>query len=155
MSLLNTATGTLQYLTYLGGNNSESGYSIASDSSGNAYVTGQTSSADFPITQGALQVAENNPTGTGFVSKISPNGNGLADLVYSTYFGGQNWQQPDIQDTGHGIAVSGTNAYIAGQMTSPDMPVTSGAFQTSLGRRRNKRVCGRPASDSDHLGHSD
>ena len=133
VSLLNTATGTLQYLTYLGGNNSESGYAISSDSSGNAYVTGQTSSADFPITQGALVVAENNPTGAGFVSKISPNGKGLADLVYSSYFGGQTPNIFTAQDSGRGIAVSGTNAYITGQMTSADMPVSSGAFQTSLG----------------------
>jgi Beta-propeller repeat len=133
VSLLNTANGTLQYSTYLGGTNSDTGYAISSDSSGNAYVTGQTSSADFPITQGALVVARNNPTGVGFVSKISPNGNGLADLVYSSYFGGQTVNTFTTQDSGRGIAVSGTNAYITGQMTSADMPVSSGAFQASLG----------------------
>jgi hypothetical protein len=133
VSLLNTATGTLQYSTFLGGTNSDTGYSISSDSSGNAYVTGQTSSNDFPITQGALIETRANPMGAGFVSKISPNGNGLADLVYSSYFGGQTANSAAQQDSGRGIAVSGTNAYITGQMTSPDMPVSSGAFQTSLG----------------------
>ena len=133
VSLLNTATGALQYSTYLGGTNSDTGYAISSDSLGNAYVTGQTSSSDFPITRGALLQTPANPTGTAFVSKISPNGNGLADLVYSSYFGGQTANTFTTQDSGRGIAVSGTNAYITGQMTSADMPVSSGAFQTSLG----------------------
>jgi hypothetical protein len=122
----------LQYSTFLGGTNSDAGFSIGSDAMGNAYVAGATDSADFPITQGALQEKLNNPTGMAFISKISPNGNGLADLVYSTYFGGQTANTLTTPDTGQGIAVSGTNAYITGEMASPDMPVSSGAFQMSL-----------------------
>jgi hypothetical protein len=134
VSLLNTLTGTLQYSTFLGGTNSDTGFSIASDSAGLAYVAGLTASADFPITQGALQETRNNPNGTAFVSKISPNGNGLADLVYSTYFGGQTLNATlTAPDSAQGIAVSGTNAYIAGYMTAPDMLTSSGAFQTGLG----------------------
>jgi hypothetical protein len=137
VSLLNTATGTLQYSTFLGGTGSDTGFSIASDSAGNAYVAGQTGSTDFPVTQGALQLHNNNTNpgnGTAFVSKISPNGQGLADLAYSTYFGGQtvNSSLP-VSDSGQGIAVSGTNAYVTGYMSAPDMLTTSGAFQTSLG----------------------
>ena len=133
VSLLNSATGSLQYSTFLGGTNSDTGYGISSDSSGNAYVTGQTSSSDFPITQGALLETRANSTGAGFVSKISPAGKGLADLVYSSFFGGQAANNLPNQDSGRGIAVSSTNAYITGQMTSPDMPVSAGAFQSSLG----------------------
>jgi hypothetical protein len=134
VSLLNTLTGTLQYSTFLGGTNSDTGFSIASDSAGLAYVAGLTGSADFPITQGALQEARNNPNGTAFVSKISPNGQGLADLVYSTYFGGQTLNNAlKTADSVQGIAVSGTNAYVAGYMTAPDMLTSSGAFQTGLG----------------------
>ena len=76
VSLLNTANGALQYSTFLGGTNSDTGFSIGADSSGVAYVAGQTASPDFPITQGALQVTRNNVNGTAFVSKISPNGLG-------------------------------------------------------------------------------
>jgi hypothetical protein len=134
VSLLNTVTGTLQYSTFLGGTNSDTGFSIASDSAGLAYVAGLTGSADFPITQGALQEARNNPNGTAFISKISPNGQGLADLVYSTYFGGQTLNNTlTTADSAQGIAVSGTNAYVAGYMTAPDMLTSAGAFQTSLG----------------------
>jgi hypothetical protein len=134
VSLLNTLTGTLQYSTFLGGTNSDTGFSIASDSAGLAYVAGLTGSADFPVTQGALQEARNNPNGTAFVSKISPNGQGLADLVYSTYFGGQTLNGTlTTADSAQGIAVSGTNAYIAGYMTAPDMLTSVTAFQKALG----------------------
>ena len=124
---------TLQYSTFLGGINSDTGYGISSDSSGNAYVTGQTASTDFPITQGALLETRANSTGAGFVSKINPVGNGLADLVYSSYYGGQAANNLPNQDSGRGIAVSGTNAYVTGQMTSPDMPVSATAYQAALG----------------------
>jgi Beta-propeller repeat len=134
VSLLNPVNGTLQYSSFLGGTASDTGFSIASDASGMAYVSGQTGSADFPITQGALQVTRNNPNGTAFVAKINPAGNGVADLVYSTYYGGQALNNAvTAADSGQGIAVSGTNGYITGYMTAPDMLTTSGAPQTALG----------------------
>jgi hypothetical protein len=137
VSLLNTATGKLQYSTFLGGTGSDAGFSIASDSTGNAYVAGETASANFPITQGALQVQNNNThggNGTAFISKIGPNGQGLADLSYSTYFGGQTLSSSlAFSDSGQGIAVSGTNAYVGGYMTAPNMLTSMGAFQTAIG----------------------
>jgi hypothetical protein len=133
VSLVDTSSGTLQYSTFLGGTNGDDGFSIGSDSQGNAYVTGITASTNFPITQGALIETNNNPTGSAFVAKISPNGQGSADLVYSTFFGGQTLNSSLGPDLGQGIAVSGTNAYITGEMSSPDMPVTTGAFQSALG----------------------
>jgi hypothetical protein len=138
VSLVNTATGTLQYSTFLGGTGSDTGFSIGSDSAGNAYVTGVTASLDFPVTQGALQLKNNNVNpngfGTAFVSKISPNGQGIADLAYSTYFGGQTLSNTlPNSDSGEGIVVSGTNIYVGGYMTAPDMLTSSNAFQTTLG----------------------
>ncbi|MGA8677168.1 MAG: SBBP repeat-containing protein [Candidatus Acidiferrales bacterium] len=134
VSLVDTSSGTLQYSTFLGGTGGDDGFAIGSDSQGNAYVTGITNSTDFPITQGALIETNSNPTyGVAFVTKVSPNGQGAADLVYSTFFGGQTANSLSTPDLGQGIAVAGTNAYITGEMSSPDMPVTSGVFQSALG----------------------
>ena len=133
VSLLNTTSATPnQYSTFLGGTTGDIGLGIVADAKGNAYVTGGASSTNFPVTQGAILATKKNPAGTGFVAKINPGGNGLADLLYSTYFGGSGngSSNPDI---GYGIAVSAAdNAYITGQTSSPDLPVSTGAFQTTL-----------------------
>jgi hypothetical protein len=76
------------YSTYLGGNNLDEAGGIAVDSSGSAYVTGYSSSTNFPTTAGAFQ-----PTGSGvFVTKLNPQGSAL---VYSTFVGnGNHWAAP-------------------------------------------------------------
>ena len=107
-------TFSLVYSTYLGGNGElgESGEGIAVDSSGNAYITGFTSSGSFP-TQNPIQ----GTFGGGwdvFVTKINPSGSAL---VYSTFLGGSGY------DYGFGIAVdSGGNVYVTGQTDSGDFP---------------------------------
>ena len=100
------------------------------DSSGSAYVTGFTLSADFPTTTGTFQTTCNGgnncpSNGDAFVSKINPTGSAL---VYSTYLGGSGF------DLGGGIAVdSRGDAYVTGSTQSTDFPVTPGAFQTVCG----------------------
>jgi len=96
---LNATGSSLVYSTYLGGSqggasNDDLGKSIAVDSAGDAYVTGDTRSSNFPIVS-AFQTA-NTGNGNAFVTKLNATGNGL---VYSTYFGGSN------ADDGRGIAV--------------------------------------------------
>jgi hypothetical protein len=120
---------TLTYSTYLGGSDWDHGSGIAVDASGNAYVTGITSSSDFPTTPGALQTTfAGGPVGNAvdaFVSKLNADGSAL---VYSTYLGG------GYVDEGAGIAVDASgNAYVIGRTGSSDFPTTAGAFQTTFG----------------------
>ncbi|HEY3068171.1 MAG TPA: SBBP repeat-containing protein [Methylomirabilota bacterium] len=95
----------LVYSTYLGGSGDDGALRIAVDGAGNAYVTGTTSSVDFPTTAGADRTLGGNQDA--FVAKFSPTG----ALVYSTYLGGP------CDDEGRGIAVDGGgNAYITGRI---------------------------------------
>ena len=106
-----TASGSLVYATYLGGSSADGAYGIAADAAGNAYVTGTTSSGDFP-TANAIQ-ATNRGSSDAFVTKINPSGS----LVYSTYLGGNG------PDYAHAIAADTTgNAFVTGLTYSPDFP---------------------------------
>jgi len=116
---------SLVYSTYLGGNNDETGYGIAVDLSGCAYVTGSTSSADFPVTAGAFQTSFGSGSADAFVSKLNSDGSAL---IYSTYLGGSE------RDFAAGIAVDAQGfAYVAGITASHDFPITPSAFQTVYG----------------------
>jgi Beta-propeller repeat len=112
----------LSYSTYLGGTGDDRGYAIALDRAGNAYVTGKTSSQDFPTTPGSFQTTLKGTTNV-FVAALNSTGSGL---VYSTYLGGS------ASDQANAIAVDASgDAYVAGSTTSADFPTTPGAFQTS------------------------
>jgi hypothetical protein len=128
------AAGSLVYCTYLGGSLSDVGHGIAVDSSGNVYVTGGTTSADFPVTPGAFQTVINGGNNSdffdAFVAKINAAGSAL---VYSTYLGG------NYADFGYDIAVdSSGNAYITGYTEGGGFPITPGAFQTACKNSCNK-----------------
>ncbi|WP_164779778.1 DUF7507 domain-containing protein [Paenibacillus kobensis] len=117
----------LFYSTYLGGSDADAGLSIAADNEGNAYVTGQTLSFDFPIAGGAFQPGF-DASSTAFVTKLNPFGTAI---IYSTFLGGSS------ADQGNGIAVDPFgNAYVTGQTLSPNFPTTPNAFQPfSLGNQ--------------------
>jgi len=116
------ADGTLNYSTYIGGNGVDDVGGIAVDSSGNAYITGETSSDDFPITVGAYDDSKWGATDL-FILKLNPYG---TDLVYSTYVGSNQ------EDGGASIAVDGSgNAYVTGWTAQGNFPTTSGAFDES------------------------
>jgi beta-lactam-binding protein with PASTA domain len=124
----------LSYSTYLGGSLSDVAYGIAADSSGNAYVVGTTFSTNFPVTNGAVQPS-NDGSAKGvsnvFVAKLNPAGTAL---VYSTYLGGSGVGSGCCAygDYGQAIAVDGSgDAYVTGDATSANFPVTSGAYQTT------------------------
>jgi hypothetical protein len=132
VSKLNTVGSALLYSTYLGGSDGELGNSIAVDASGNAYVTGQTNSTNFPITAGAFQTTIGGGGLDAFVSKLNAAGSAL---LYSTYLGGR-----DVEG-GNGIAVDASgNAYVTGGTLSSNFPVTPGAFQTTCPECNNHIV---------------
>lgn len=111
----------LLYSTYLGGTNYDAATAVAVDQAGNAYLTGETASLDFPLNT-SLQGAPGGLTDS-FVLKLSPNGQ---TLLYATWLGGSG------QDLATGIAVDRVgNAYVTGRTTSTEFPTTNGAFQTT------------------------
>jgi hypothetical protein len=113
----------LVYSTYLGGSGFDFGRAIAVDVSGNAYITGGASQADFPTTPGAFDTSVNGQD-EAFVTKLDPTG---SSLVYSTYLGGSGF------DRGFGITVDATgSAYVTGQTSSSNFPTTALAFDSTL-----------------------
>jgi len=116
VSKLNPAGNALLYSTYIGGGGDDEALGIALDGSGSAYITGATTSADFPVVGGAY------PTYGGgvdsFIAKLNPSGTGLS---YSSYLGGTSY------DIGYGLAVDpAQNAYVTGVTASGDFPVVGG-----------------------------
>jgi uncharacterized repeat protein (TIGR01451 family) len=116
---------TLLYSTYLGGSLDENpGLSMEVDAGGNAYVTGQTDSTNFPVVT-AFQSKYGGGASDAFVTKLNPQGTGFA---YSSYLGGSG------QDSGSRLALDAyADAYIAGTTLSTNFPVTAGVFQSQCG----------------------
>src|SRR5437763_6646957 len=116
---------TLSYSAVVGGSGDDRGRSIAVDSAGNAYVTGNTTSTDFPRTapfQNTFGGGSN--FGDVFILKMNPTGTAL---IYSTYLGGSS------DDNGTGIAVdSSGNAYVTGTTSSNNFP-RANALQNTFG----------------------
>jgi len=113
-----TFANAVAFSTYLGGSGGspQQASAIALDSAGNPYITGVTTSSNFPVTTGAFQTILNGLENA-FVAKLTNTGQ---TLVYSTYLGGSSF------DWAYGIAVSSAgNAYVAGNTSSVDFPQAS------------------------------
>ena len=108
----------LAYSTFLGGSQADTGYSIAIDSAGSAYVAGETKSSDFPVVNALnKQIGDSDQGGDAFVIKLNPAGN---TLLYSTFIGGKKY------DRAFGIAVdSSGNAYLTGDTNSDNFPLVN------------------------------
>ncbi len=112
----------LQYSTYIGAEADDWGHDLVVDSQGYIYLTGMTSSVNFPATPGAYNTSlyENYDT---FVALLEP---GAKDIVYCTYFGGEDDDKP------WGIDIDGNdNVFVAGNTESRQLPTTPGAHDTS------------------------
>jgi hypothetical protein len=125
-----TIDPVLSYSTYLGGKRGDEALGIAVDSSGNAYVTGRTTSPDFPTVPGAFQRALSKDNFIVFITKINSSGTAID---YSTYLGGsQSLRFGDSGDQGLAIAVDAAgSAYVTGETSSLDFPTTPGALRST------------------------
>lgn len=113
----------LLYSTFLGGSNSERVNSIVvSDSK--AWLTGYTSSSDFPVTSGAYDTSFNGSNDT-FLTVINPKGNGSSDIFYSTFLGG------DTNDAGNDLVVTDGKAWLTGYSDSATFPITALSVDTT------------------------
>jgi Beta-propeller repeat len=133
---LNETGSALVYSTYLGGSSADSGQSIVVRF-GKAYVTGSTTSSNFPTTADAIQPVRGGLSDA-FVTKLNETGSAL---VFSTYLGGND------ADAGHGIAVRSGSAYVAGNTSSLNFPTTTRAFQKTNAGNSDAFVT---KIDSDH-----
>jgi hypothetical protein len=131
---LDAAGDSLVYSTFLGGKQSEGAHSIAVNPTGDAFVTGQTTSSDFPTTAGAFDRmcgTDGNCDFDGttyhddaFVTRFDAIGGGL---IYSTFLGGAN------PDSGLSVkADSFGNAYLTGDTSSVGFPTTPGAYDVAF-----------------------
>jgi hypothetical protein len=135
VSKLNPAGSDLVYSTLLGGSETDFGDSIAVDSSGSAFVTGETQSTDdatelFPVAGGAYAPGlDDSRRGDVFVAKLNPAGSGL---VYSSVFGG------GYAEEARAIAIdSSGDAYVGGYSSSypgftTSFPTTTGAYDETF-----------------------
>jgi len=117
------STGGMEYSTFLGGSDMEIGQGIAADSSGSVYVTGFTTSTNFPVTSGVFQpTIKGSGIQNGFLAKLNPSGQ---SLDYSTFYGGTSANDQG----GYGVAVDAEgDTYITGSTFATDFPVKN-AFQ--------------------------
>lgn len=148
---VNASGSALLYATFLGGSNNDAGWSIQTDTRGNAYVGGTTSSQDFPVTPGAYKTSL---AGTGsnctyfgdvpctdfFVSKINSTGTALA---YSTLLGGSADEGGGLpwgsNDGAIAVDVKGA-VYVVSSTKSRDLP-TSSAIQSGPQEGSDAFVC--------------
>jgi hypothetical protein len=122
VAIFSPVGGQLISCTYLGGSGDDRAFGVAVDSSANIYVTGWSSSVNFPV----VNPIQSHLTGArdAFIAKLNPT---ASSIVYSTYLGGSG------VDYANAIAVDSLGqAIIVGDTTSANLPVTAGVFQSHL-----------------------
>lgn len=148
---LNADGSGLIFSTYLGGALYGSttyayypytyGWGVTVDGNGYIYVTGQTSTKDFPITPGVYQPTYNNGYFDGFITKFDPTG----QIIYSTFLGGA------LNDKPESIAVDAAGTvYITGETNSPNFPLVT-PFQSAYAGGTNDGFISHLSADGSQL----
>src|ERR1051325_7582519 len=158
---INAAGTAIVYSTYIGGNGgNEQGLAIATDSSGNCYVSGGTNSTDFPT----VNPIQSTYGGTGayrdaFALKINAAGSAI---VWSTYLGGSGDDMSDggiaADNSGNAYVCGFTNSsglsWIGGSAIQPTYGGNSAAFGMKIGPAGSKGwATYLGTSDGDYLGY--
>jgi hypothetical protein len=118
----------LIYFSYLGGSSDDIPLAVAVDANGVAYMTGTTTSTDFPMAGNSLQTLGPDVVTEAFIAVIDPSQYGGVSLIYSTFLGGQTGA-----NSGNAIGVdSSGNIYVAGTTASSDFPVTASGYAINL-----------------------
>ena len=117
---------SVSWATYVGGQYEDAASSVVVDTSGNLYLVGTTTSDNFPTVNAQQPIIGGGGsfyTSDAFATKVTGNG---SNILFSTYFGGE------VEETGSGIGVDANGLiYITGQTTSPDLPISGGALQST------------------------
>jgi len=120
-----SGSAALLYGSYLGGGADDIVENLALDSNGRVLLAGSTVSSDFPSTSGSYDSSHNGDSDI-FLMKLNPAGGGAADLVFSTFLGGSDWEAPSgllIEDSG--------SILVGGDSRSTNYPTTDGAYSRS------------------------
>ena len=121
------SSGTFSYSTYLGGSDYDYAMAVAVDSSGYVHIAGYTGSEDFTVTANAFQGLLAGLY-DGFITKLSLASEGSSALLYSTYFGGSDY------DYIRAVAVDSSGVlHVAGFTSSADFTTTVDAYQQEIG----------------------
>jgi len=116
------SSGNIQWGTYYGGNGIDQPFSVVSDETGNAYLTGFTGSDSAIVTTGSYQDTM-DLAGDAFLAKFSSTGT----IQWATYYGGSNAAQ------GNSVTYFPGYVYFAGLSSSTNHIASPGAFQDTIG----------------------
>ncbi len=134
--LLVNPQGNVSQLAYFGGTGFDEGRGIAFSKSGSQWMTGFTTSSDFPVTSQAFQASPGG-SGDAFVAQLDASAGASAQLLYSSYLGGSN------EDSAQSLAyLPSFPVYVTGYSSSADYPLTADSLTANLNGSQDAIITG-------------